>query len=259
MARATFRLPALARSLGCAAVALGALGGCAERLDHLGKPPTITGPGAQNTPLPPISEARRAIARPAPIAEPESYAVASTWRSGPSSLFGDRRARTVGDILTVVIDISEEGTIDNTTNRSRSGSENIGVTALLGLPSVAATVLPAGAGIDPAVDLTGSSASAGAGNISRSEEITLRVAATVVDVLPNGHFVIEGSQELRVNFELRELLVAGVIRPEDVSRRNEITYDKIADARISYGGRGQITDLQQPRYGQQVLDVIMPF
>ena len=70
---------------------------------------------------------------------------------------------------------------------------------------------------------------------------------------------IEGAQEVRVNFELRELIVSGFVRPEDISRQNEITYDKIAQARVSYGGRGQITDMQQPRIGQQVVDAALPF
>ena len=104
-----------------------------------------------------------------------------------------------------------------------------------------------------------SSGSSGSGTTRRQEEIALRVAATVVDILPNGHLVVLGSQEVRVNFELRDLQVAGIVRPEDISRRNEITYDKIAGARIIYGGRGQITDVQQPRYGQQMLERVLPF
>ncbi len=110
-----------------------------------------------------------------------------------------------------------------------------------------------------AVDLTGASSSKGNGSVKRNEKLEMRVAATVVDVLPNGVLAISGKQEVRVNFELRELLVSGYVRPQDISRQNQITYDKIASARISYGGRGQITDVQQPRYGQQVLDAILPF
>ena len=110
-----------------------------------------------------------------------------------------------------------------------------------------------------AVSGTGSSASSGSGTVRRNEELTLRIAATVTEVLGNGALRIEGTQEVRVNYEIRELLVTGYVRPEDISRQNEITYDRIAGARISYGGRGQISDVQQPRYGQQIADFILPF
>jgi len=119
--------------------------------------------------------------------------------------------------------------------------------------------LPGGATLSDAVELNSQSEAAGSGSVKRKEKLTLRVAATVIDVLPNGVLAISGSQELRVNFEMRELLVTGFVRPEDIARQNEITYDKIASAKVSYGGRGQITDMQQPRYGQQILDVILPF
>jgi flagellar L-ring protein precursor FlgH len=242
------------------ALAAAALAGCNNQLDHLGKPPTITPPGAARESIAPVAPTRAAMTRPAPPPPPESYAAASTWRSGPSSLFGDRRARGTGDILTVVIEIDDSAELRNQTNRQRSGSDDVGIQALLGLPNVVErALLPDGVTLDPAVQLSGQQTSAGQGATRRSESVELRVAATVTDVLPNGHLVIYGSQELRVNFELRDLQVAGIIRPEDISRRNEITYDKIADARVAYGGRGQITDLQQPRIGQQIVDVLMPF
>lgn len=190
--------------------------------------------------------------------EPEPTA-ASLWHSGPTSLFGDRRARKTGDIVTVVIEIDEEAEMKNRTDRSRSSSDDISVPALFGVPSLAQDVLPGGAGLDPAVEASSNTSSSGDGTVKREERITLRVAATVVHELPNGHLAITGSQEIRVNYELRELLVAGIIRPEDISRNNIITYDKIADARISYGGRGQISDLQRARYGSQILDMISPF
>ena len=135
----------------------------------------------------------------------------------------------------------------------------MGVPNLFGLPQRVDQKLPAGASLADAVEIDSDSESKGKGSVKRKEKLTLRVAATVVDVLPNGVLSINGSQELRVNFELRELLVSGFVRPEDISRQNEITYDKIASARVSYGGRGQITDVQQPRYGQQVLDMVLPF
>ncbi len=227
-----------------------------SRLENVGKAPAFTPPGEAKSPAPPITERRIAIATPPPR-EPEPYSAGSLWRSGPTSLFGDRRAKTLGDILTVVIEIDDKAKIKNETERSRSGSEDLAATALLGAPSLIGNAF--GVSTDPAVGIQSSSNSSGAGSVNRDEEITLRVAATVVDVLPNGHLVVAGNQEVRVNFELRDLQVAGVVRPEDISRRNEITYDKIAEARIAYGGRGQITDVQQPRYGQQVADIVLPF
>ena len=164
-----------------------------------------------------------------------------------------------GDILTVVIEIDEEAQISNQTQRSRSGSEGLQVPQLFGIPQRINEALPDGASLDTAVDLSSNASSSGDGSVRRQEELTLRVAATITQVLPNGVLEIQGVQEVRVNFELRELLVSGFVRPEDISRQNEITYDKIASARISYGGRGQITDVQQPRYGQQVLDILLPF
>ena len=235
------------------------LGACADRLDHLGKPPSMTGPGAPQTQIESLAPARAALARRAPPPPPESYEVASLWRSGPASLFGDRRARTVGDILTVVIEIDDRAELSNQSQRSRSGGEDLSVSALLGLDTVVANALPGDATLNPAVGLSGTSRSQGAGTTRRNEKITLRLAATVTDMLPNGHLVVFGSQEVRVNYELRDLQVAGIIRPEDITRRNEIPYDRIADARMAYGGRGQITDMQQPRYGQQVLDIVLPF
>ena len=156
-------------------------------------------------------------------------------------------------------ELDEKAEISNDTNRSRAGSESLAVPELFGLPQRAGERLPEGASLDDAVSIDSASVSKGKGSVKRKEKLTLRVAATVVDVLPNGVLSISGSQELRVNFELRELLVSGYVRPEDISRQNEITYDKIASARVSYGGRGQITDVQQPRYGQQILDTLLPF
>jgi len=234
---------------------LAALSGCG-RLDHLGKPPEFAPVGrsgelaAMVIPGPPILGAE--------LAE-EPVRPGSLWRGSRYSLLGDRRANRRGDILTVVVSIDEEAEIENETERSRTASEGLSVPALFGLPQLINRRLPDGATLDPAVTADSNSATSGDGSVRRTEEITLRVAATVVEVLPNGHLRIEGSQEIRVNFELRELLISGVVRPEDITRQNEITHDKIAAARISYGGRGQITDVQQPRLGQQVLDILLPF
>jgi flagellar L-ring protein precursor FlgH len=183
----------------------------------------------------------------------------SLWASGRESLFGDRRANHSGDILTVVIEIDDSAELKNSTGRTRTGSEKMGVGSLFGIPERIDAGAANGATLADAVDTSGSSTFAGSGNVSRKEKLTLRVAATVVEELPNGVLRIEGQQEVRVNFELRELLITGYVRPIDISRQNEITYDKIAGARMSYGGRGLISNAQQPRYGQQISDVLLPF
>lgn len=233
----------------------GVLASCG-RVDHLGKPPGFTEADNMKNPervammspgLPLIAETRR----PADDA--------SLWSGNRHSLLGDRRALARGDILTVVIEIDEKAEISNKTSRSRKGSEGLSVPGLFGIPQRIDGGLPDGASMKEAVKIDSSSKSGGDGSVRRKEKLTLRVAATVTDVLPNGVLAIMGRQEVRVNFELRELLVSGYVRPGDISRQNEITYDKIASARISYGGRGQITDVQQPRYGQQVLDMVLPF
>lgn len=183
----------------------------------------------------------------------------SLWSADRRSLFGDRRANLQGDILTVVIKIDDSASISNSTSRSRSGSEASAAPQLLGIPQVIDRFLPGDATLGNAANISSASTNNGQGSVSRFETLELKVAATVTDVLRNGVLKIQGSQEVRVNFEVRELLVTGYVRPEDISRRNEVTYDKIAAARISYGGRGQITDVQQPRYGQQIADIILPF
>ncbi|MEM7212467.1 MAG: flagellar basal body L-ring protein FlgH [Pseudomonadota bacterium] len=242
----------------CAASLFFVLGACNGQLDSIGRPPPITAPGAAQPIIdPPVPE--RIALRPAQREQTDTRMSGSLWRSGPKSLFGDRRARSVGDILTVTIEIEDTAEISNTTTRGRSGSDDVSITAAFGLNHVADTILSGSDQLNPAVSASGTQDSSGSGQISREEEITLRLAATVVNVLPNGHLVIRGSQEVRVNFELRDLQIAGIVRPEDISRQNVITYDKIADARIAYGGRGQITDLQQPRYGQQLVDLVSPF
>jgi flagellar L-ring protein precursor FlgH len=183
----------------------------------------------------------------------------SLWTATSGSLFGDRRAGQSGDILTVVIEIDDKAEISNSSDRSRNGSNTMAIPSLFGIPQRLNEKLPAGASMADAVSTSSDSNFAGKGSVKRNEKLTLRVAATVVEELPNGVLRIEGQQEVRVNFELRELLVTGYVRPADISRQNEITYDRIAGARISYGGRGQISDMQQPTYGQQIADTVLPF
>ncbi len=188
-----------------------------------------------------------------PVAE------ASLWAGSRRSLVGDRRAATRGDILTVVIEIDDRAEISNSSGRSRNAADKINMPDFAGIPQRLAPKLPDGTSFDDLVDAKSSSNFKGSGNISRRDKLELRVAATVIETLPNGVLHIKGSQEVRVNYELRELTVSGFVRPSDIGRRNEIEYDRIAGARISYGGRGQITDVQQPRYGQQISDILLPY
>lgn len=232
-----------------------AAGGCSS-IDRLNRPPQFSAPGSSRLTTPAVmAPESQASGAPPSVAKATP---GSLWRSGPESLFGDRRARAVGDILTVVVEIDDNAEIRNRTERKKNGSTKVGVPALLGVEGIAARAL-GGAGIDPALSTSSTTSSGGDGTIRRQDRITLKVAATVTDVLPNGHLVVAGSQEVRVNYELRDLEVTGVVRPEDISRINTITYDKIADARIAYGGRGQITDLQRARYGERIVDAISPF
>ncbi|MCB1327936.1 MAG: flagellar basal body L-ring protein FlgH [Maritimibacter sp.] len=228
-----------------------ALGGCGDRLNNIGAAPAMTTIDGSRE-----AQAMSTTPMPNDIAARRSSDGASLWTAGRSSLLGDRRAQTTGDILTVVIEIDEKAEVSASSSRGRNGSESMSVGALLGIPQLGPF---AQVDLAPGVSTSSSSASTGDGSTRRNEKLTLRVAATVIGQLPNGVLQIQGSQEVRVNYELRELLVTGFVRPADISRLNEIAYDKIASARISYGGRGQITDMQQPRYGQQIADTILPF
>lgn len=231
------------------------LGACTTQ-DNFGGPPALDTPESSSEysamVTPPLQDPLSLLGQP-------RASTASLWTGDPNSLLGDRRAMQQGDILTVVIEIDDSARIDNSSERARSGSENLTVGNFLGLPQRVDGALPDGVGLAPGVETNSASSFSGNGSVARNEQLTLRIAATVTDVLPNGVLAIEGLQQVRVNFELRELVVSGFVRPADVSRQNEITYDKIASARISYGGQGQISDVQQPRWGQQIADIVLPF
>ena len=176
----------------------------------------------------------------------------SLWNDRGGDLFRDARASRIGDLVTVVISINDSATFGNSTDRSREATFTNSFDASVSMPILN------GKATGTANAAAGSS-SKGQGNIGRSEKIQLSVAAIVTEVLPNGNLLISGSQEVRVNFELRELTVSGIVRPRDVSRDNTITYDKVAEARISYGGRGRISEVQQPALLHQALDILKPF
>jgi flagellar L-ring protein precursor FlgH len=241
------RLVALAS---CAA----SLPGCSaiDRLRAIGEPPPLT---AIENPV--AQPGYKPVQMPMPTPQPVSYNPNSLWRNGSRAFFKDQRAHQVGDIMTVKVKITDKAKYENETQRSRVNKENSGVDDFIGsklLKNPSTAILP---GRILTADST--ALSEGKGTVDRKEELLTNVATVVTQVLPNGNMVIEGRQEIRVNFEIRELIVAGVVRPEDIESDNTIDSTKIAQARIAYGGRGQITDVQQPRYGQQVLDVVLPF
>lgn len=183
----------------------------------------------------------------------------SLWSSSPKSLFGDRRASQYGDILTVVIEIDDEAEIKNSIAQNRQSDQDFSLNAFFGLPEIVNKNLPNGASLSPAVDFNRASNINGNGTIKREEKMTLRLAARVVEILPNGYLNLAGRQEIMVNNEIRYLQVTGLVRTQDISRLNTITYDKIAEARIYYGGQGQITNTVKPRVGNKIISKVLPF
>ncbi len=247
---------ALSRLHSIAALALlgSALGGCSavDRIRGIGEQPplaTIDNPTAQ--------PGYKPVQMPMPEPQSASYNPNSLWRNGSRAFFKDQRAHQIGDILTVKVNITDKANIANETQRSRSNKEDSGVDDFIGSKTIknpATSILP---GRILTADSTASSD--GKGSVNRQEALQTNVAGVVTQVLPNGNLVVEGKQEIRVNYEKRELIVAGIVRPEDIQSDNTIDSSKIAQARIAYGGHGEISDIQQPRYGSQVMDVLLPF
>jgi len=236
-----------------AAMTASLLSGCAalDRIKDIGQQPSLSAVDNPTT-----KPGYKPVQMPMPAAQPASYNPNSLWRNGSRAFFKDQRAHQIGDILTIKVNFTDQANITNETQRSRTNKEDSGIDNFFGKPKVPIMNTPVPTRIFTA-DST--SSSDGKGTVARQEQLVTNVAGVVTQVLPNGNLVVEGKQEIRVNFEIRELIVAGIIRPEDIESDNTIDSTKIAQARIAYGGRGQLTDVQQPRYGQQVLDVLLPF
>lgn len=232
------------------------LGGCGnlQRLSEIGRPPSMT------QPTDPTQEAGyRPMTMPMPAPQTAVPMANSLWRTGSRAFFKDQRAAQVGDILTVLVNIADAASLKNNTGANRKSSESLGLPNLLGLETTAIPRLLTGANLDSLVGLSSANGNTGTAEMKRDETVTLKLAGVITQVLPNGNLVVAARQEVRVNSELRELAVAGVIRPQDIASDNTVRHDRMAEARIAYGGRGQLTDVQAPRWGQQLLDIALPF
>jgi flagellar L-ring protein precursor FlgH len=239
--------------LGLLLLALPLLGAC-ERLSEVGRPPALA---AITNPT--EDPSWRPVSMPVPAASAATSGGNSLWRQGSRTFLRDQRAASPGDLVTVLVSIQDQAQLNNETEREREGSNTFGMPRMLGLETSLTRILPNT--VDPArlVQTSGEHSALGSGSIRRNESVQLRVAATVVQVLPNGNLVVTGRQQVRVNSELRELSVGGIIRPQDIGSDNTVRHDRLAEARIAYGGRGTISDVQRPRYGQELLDIILPF
>ncbi|PWJ83684.1 flagellar L-ring protein precursor FlgH [Pseudaminobacter salicylatoxidans] len=226
------------------ALAVAALSGCAARTDEIGRPPVMSPVGSG------LAQAPMVYQYPQQPAQPVKRF--SLWDDRQKRLFTDPRALAPGDILTVKIEINDRARFKNESDRDRKVGRSLGLAMDFGWNGS-----KQGGSFD--ADIDSKTSTKGSGKTERSETIELSVAAVVSDVLPNGNMLIHGSQEVRVNAELRILTIAGIVRPQDIGPHNTIRYDRIAEARISYGGRGRLTEVQQPPYGQQILDNVLPF
>lgn len=216
------------------------------RFQAVGTPAALTGGGQQTMP------------QPEPVVYDTPHAN-SLWRTGSRSFFNDQRATRIGDILTVNIEIDDSAQVSNSSNRQRESSTSAGVTNFFGLEETVGQLFNSAFDNENLIGADAESEHRGSGAINRAEKIELTVAAVIVDRLPNGNLVIAGRQEVRINGELRELTVSGIIRPEDVTASNTINHTQIAEARISYGGRGQISAVQRPSWGQRLGDAVSPW
>ena len=234
------------------------LSGCNlfSRLSNVGDLPAVS---ALSNPT--HNPSYKPVSMPMPVQQASARPSTSLWREGSKAFFKDLRANQVGDILTVLINTNDSASLENQSTAARTNTEQSALNNLFGLEGAdhLGSILPDGAVPASLVNYNTSRSIGGTGNIQRREEIELRVSAVITQILPNGNLVIHGRQETRVNFEIRELQIAGVVRPTDITATNTISYEKIAEARLSYGGRGHISDVQQPRFGSQIVDIILPF
>ncbi len=242
--------------LGLVLLTCSALSACsaADRIANIGEAPEMSNIVNQTT-----ERGYQPVSLPMPTPKNVKPQKNSLWAADRTTFFKDQRASDIGDIITVMIDIDDEAELDNESSRSRTSNEDADLPSLLGYEAALGQVLPEAINNTDLVAFDSASNHTGTGSVEREEEVRVQLAALITQILPNGNMVINGSQEVLVNFEKRILKIDGVIRPEDISVANTISYEQIAEARIVYGGEGQITDVQQPRYGQQLYDIVFPF
>ncbi|MEZ5690832.1 MAG: flagellar basal body L-ring protein FlgH [Rickettsiales bacterium] len=226
-----------------------------DKLDGIGNPPKMA-----EVVDPTIKPDYKPMSWPMPeVAPPQKQYANSLWQPGARAFFRDQRASRVGDILRVNIKIEDKAELDNETERDRDTSDSLAAPNVFGVENKLFSLIPGKADVSKLLSINGATNSKGLGSIKRKEKIETQIAALITQVLPNGNFVIDGKQEVRVNFEIREVSIKGVVRPEDIGSDNTIDSTQIAESRISYGGRGQITDMQQPRWGNQAVEILAPF
>lgn len=219
----------------------------------------------QEPPLSPIvnpveAKAYEPVSMPMPSDKVATSAPNSLWRKGSSGFFKDQRASKVGDIITVKVSAKDNALMENEMEQNRDDNkDSMGIGSLFGYESYLGKIFPDAVDKDNMFDINSNREISGDGKIDRKEKIDMTMAAVVTQVLPNGNLVIEGTQEIRVSYEVRQLTVRGIIRRADITSDNTIESSKIAELRVSYGGEGVITDVQQPRYGRQLLDIVAPF
>ncbi len=236
------------------ALALGslALAGCSEtmRPQMSSIPETLNNAMAQNQ-----------IATTVIIPEAAKPAHGSLWQPGSKQFFKDSRAHTVGDIVTILVSESAEAESEaNTeTTRKQTAGSNIGNTANLEGLLKARHIIDPVATAKNLLDTDSDRSYTGEGKTDRKDSLTASIAAVVTQVLPNGYMMIQGKREVVVNYELQELQIQGIVRPEDISANNTIPSSKIAEARIFYAGRGIVNETQTPQYGVRFLDKVLPF
>ncbi|MBT3305162.1 MAG: flagellar basal body L-ring protein FlgH [Alphaproteobacteria bacterium] len=225
-----------------------------SRLSEVGDGPKLT-----KITNPVARPSYRPVSLPMPAPEIAEDNPNSLWRAGARAFFKDHRAKNIGDIVTVNLDLDDSAVFNNLTERDRDDSEDTDVTNLLGLEAEFAKVLPQAIAPATVLSVGNKHSTSGDGTIDRSEVLSLTFAAVVTQILPNGSLVIVGRQEIKVNNEIRELMVTGVIRPSDIDSDNTIADENIAEMRVAYGGSGTLSQLQQPRWGTQIWDIIFPF